>query len=114
MTVTVDEPVKFIAKYAETDGNTSIYPIADNASNLFCHTANAAHASPNKPPLKENARPGINGNSKGVTNVPANTAPAYAMKSTSPNCLFAKRLSKKKYTKNQKRFLGGGYNFHRR
>ena len=73
--VYVDAPVKFIAKKADSAGKSSIYPIPksrkgdENQPKL--HIIRAMQINPKRPPLKENALPGIKGSNIGVRNAPA-------------------------------------------
>ena len=77
--VNVEQPVKFKARNAETEGSNSRYPTArsqsSGESHPHIHTANIVQHSPNSQPFKEKALTGINGSSTGVRTDPIMTAP---------------------------------------
>ncbi len=77
--VYVDEPVKFIAKKADNDGNTSKFPMARSQNpgeNQQLYQINPnVQINPSSQPFHAKALPGITGRSNGVKKVPVITAP---------------------------------------
>lgn len=77
--VYVDEPVKFMAKNADKDGNSSKYPVArrknPGTNQPLYQIKPKVHNSPSSQPFQAKALPGIQGRSKGVKTVPVSTAP---------------------------------------